>query len=72
MITTVHKINNITAQNVRLFTGKLSSSFTWYLTKNGGHHYAIDTLLYLRTSKEKNILRCIKNLLQSCTSMQRQ
>ena len=35
LITTVHKMHNITTPNERLFAGKLGSSFTWYLTKCG-------------------------------------
>ena len=55
LITAVHKMHNITTQNEKLFTGKLSSSFTWYLTKEGVNHYAINTLLYLRTFREKYV-----------------
>ena len=53
LITTIHKMYNITTPHERLFAGKLSSSFVWYLTKNGVHHYAINTLLHLRTLREK-------------------
>ena len=60
---------NITTLNERLFAGKLHSSFTWYLDKKEVHHYAIKTLLYLRTLRE-NMLRCMKNLLCSYTYMQ--
>ena len=56
LITTIHKMHNITTLNKRLFAETLSSSFIWYLTKNGVHHYAINTLLYLRTLREK----CVK------------
>ena len=52
LITTIHKMHNFTTWNERLFAGKLGSSSTWYLTKNGVHHYAINTLLYLRTLRE--------------------
>ena len=55
LITTVHKMHNITTSNERLFAGNLGSSFTWYLTKNGVHHYAINTLQYLRTLREKYV-----------------
>ena len=31
LITIVHRMHNITTPNERLFAGKLSSSFTWYI-----------------------------------------
>ena len=52
LTTTVHKMYNNTSPNEKLFTGKLISSFTWYLTKEGVNHYAINSLLYLRTLRE--------------------
>ena len=55
LITTVHKMHSITTLNERLFTGKLGSSFTWYLTKEEVNHYAINTLLYLRMLREKYV-----------------
>ena len=45
----------ITTLNERLFAGKLSASFTWYLTKEGVNDYAINSLLYLRTLREKYV-----------------
>ena len=48
-------MHNITTLNERLFASKLGSSFTWYLTKEGVNHYAINTLLYLRTLREKYV-----------------
>ena len=44
LIKTIHQMHNITTPNERLFAGKLGSSFTWYLNKNGVRHYAINTL----------------------------
>ena len=63
-ITTVHKTHNITTSNERLFTGKLSSSFTWYLTKEGVNHYAINCPLYLRTLREKYVKRYVTFIMQ--------
>ena len=48
-------MHNITTLNERLFAGKLGSSFTWHLTKDGVQHYAINSLLYLRTLREKYV-----------------
>ena len=55
LINTIHQMHNITTLNKRLFAGTLSTSFTWYVNKNGVHHYAINSLLYLRTLREKYI-----------------
>ena len=55
LIITVHQMHNITTPNERLFAGKLGFSFTWYLDMNGVHHYAINTLLYLRILREKYV-----------------
>ena len=52
LINTIHQMHNTTTQNERLFTGELSTVFTWYVNKNRGHHYAINLLLYLRTLRE--------------------
>ena len=56
LITTVHQMHNLTPPNERLFAGKLSSWYNWYLTKDGVNLYAINSLLYLRTIREK----CVK------------
>ena len=52
LINTIHQMHNITIQNERLFTGTLSTAYTWYVNKNSVHHYAINLLLYLRTLRE--------------------
>ena len=41
--------------NEKLFASKLSSWNTWYLTKDRIGHYAISSLLYLRTLLEKYV-----------------
>ena len=46
-------MHNITTPNETLFAGELSTAYTWYINKNGVHHYAINLLLYLRTLREK-------------------
>ena len=55
LINTIHQMYNITTPNKRLFNGKLGTLFIWYINKNGIHHYAINTPLYLRTLREKYI-----------------
>ena len=68
LITTVHKMHNITTPIERLITGKLGSSFTWYVTNEGVNHYAMNTLLYLRMVRE-NMLKSMKNSLFSYECM---
>ena len=65
LIKTIHQMHNITPQNEQLFAGKLCSSFTWYLNKNGVHYYAIHTLSYLRTLREKYV-QMYEEFMQLC------
>ena len=65
LITAVHQMHNIITPNEILFASKLCSSFTWYLTKDGVNHYAINTLLYLRTLTE-NVKRYEEFIIQQC------
>ena len=46
-------MHNTTTPNEKLFTGELSTDFTMYVNKNRIHHYDINSLLYLRTLREK-------------------
>ena len=56
LIITVHKMHNSTTlPNEKLFCSKLSSWYTWYLTKDGIGHYAINSVLYLRMLREKYV-----------------
>ena len=55
LITTVHKMHKSMTPNEKLFAGKLSSWYTWYLTKDGIGHNAINSLLYLRMLREKYV-----------------
>ena len=55
LINTVHQMHNTTIPNKKLFAGELSTAFTWYINKNAVHHYAINTLLYLRILREKYV-----------------
>ena len=55
LVKTLHEMHNTTPQNEQLFAGELSTTFTWYVNKNGVHHYAINSLLYLGTLREKYV-----------------
>ena len=63
-------MHKITTPNLRLFSSKLSSSFTWYLTKEGLNHYAINYILYLRILREKYVRMYEEFITQLC-SMQK-
>ena len=56
LVNTVYIMHNNTNPNERLFTEDFSSAFTWYVNQRGVQHYAVNTLLYLRTLREK----CVK------------
>ena len=66
LINTVHQMHNITTPNEKLFSGKLGSSFTWYLSKEGVNHYAINTLIYLRMLREKYVKMYEEFKIQLC------
>ena len=55
LINTVHKMHNTTTWNERLFVGKLSNWYQWYLSKDGVGHYAINSLLYITMVREKYV-----------------
>ena len=60
LINTVHHIHNTTSSHERLFSGQQSSLTlrSLYATSLGLHHYSINSMLYLRTVKEKYIALC--------------
>ena len=58
LIDMVHHMYNITSPNEKLFTGQLNTAYMWYINTHGTQgiqHYAINSLLYLRTIREKYI-----------------
>ena len=57
LIKTVHNIHNTTTSHERLFMGQHSPSVfkTLYIHSLGLHHYSINSLLYLRTIRDKYI-----------------
>ena len=65
LLNTVHQMHNTTTLNEKLFTGKLGTDFTWYVNKNGVHHYAINSLLYARTLTEKYLKMYEEFIMQS-------
>ena len=55
LINTVHKMHNQTTWNEKIFVGKLNQWYNWYLTRDGISQYAMNSLLYLRTLREKYV-----------------
>ena len=55
LINTIHLMHNITTPNEKLFAGLLHTRCMWYAYIQGIQHYAINSLLYLRTIKGKYI-----------------
>ena len=55
LIKTVHKMHNITTWNERLFVSKLNNWNQLYLSKDGVDHYAINSILYITTMREKYV-----------------
>ena len=53
LIQTVHRMQNRTSWTKRHFAGKLNDWFEFYVTSNGVHQYAVTSVLYLLTIKEK-------------------
>ena len=55
LIDNVYLKHNITTPKEKLFGSLLSTAHVWYCNIQGIQHYAINSLLYLRTIKEKYI-----------------
>ena len=58
LINTVHHIHNVTSLHNKLFVGQQDTALFQpiYINMQGIQHYSINSLLYLRTVKEKYIL----------------
>ena len=58
LINTVHHIHNTTSSNEKLFAGQKGSLTlgSLYANAQGIQHYSINSLLYLRTVKDKYVL----------------
>ena len=56
LIDMVHRMHNLTSQKEKLFVGKVNEWLKQQLTHfNNEHSYSINTLLFLRTIKEKYV-----------------
>ena len=55
LIDTVYKMHNKTTWNENYMWVKLNDWYQWYLIKEGVQHYAINSLLYITTMREKYV-----------------
>ena len=46
-------MHNTTSRHERIFAGKFNNWYEWYLHKDSVGHYAINSILYLTTIREK-------------------
>ena len=55
LIDTVCRLHNQSTWNERLFAGELDRWYRLYLSARGVNHYAINSLLFLTTAREKYV-----------------
>ena len=55
LIDTVHKMQNTTMWKEKTFAGKLNQMYQLYLNEEGMYHFAINSVLFLTTFREKYI-----------------
>ena len=58
LIDTVHRMQNFTAWNEKTFAGKLHDWMEIYAQDEGVHNYAIHSVLFLTTVREKCVKMC--------------
>ena len=55
LIKTFHKLHNTITWNEKLFSGQIKDWYHWYLTTRGINQYAINSILFLTTVREKYV-----------------
>ena len=55
LIDTMHRMHNTSTLKERTFAGRLNQWFDMYLQQGGIHHYAINSVLYLTSVREKYV-----------------
>ena len=55
LINTVHRLHNQSTWNERLFAGQIKDWYHWYLSSKDVNCYAINSLLFLTTAREKYV-----------------
>ena len=53
LIDTVHKLHNRTTWNEKLFSGQINIWYNYYSSSTVVQHYAVNSLLFLTTVREK-------------------
>ena len=73
LINTIHCMHNIKTIHEKLFAEQLTAANRWYINSHGnqGVKHAINSLLYLRTIKDKYV-QMYNELYNSYACMQRQ
>ena len=66
LVNMVHIMHINTTSNEKVFVGDFSSAFTWYVNQKEVLHYAINTLLNLRTLREKYVKMYEEFIMQLC------
>ena len=54
-IDTVYRLHNKSTWNEKLFAGQIEDWYHWYLSARGVSHFAINSLLFLTTAREKYV-----------------
>ena len=55
LINTVHKLNNKTTWNERLFSGQIKDWYRYCLTSKGVNQYVVKSVLFLTAVREKYV-----------------
>ena len=55
LIDTVHRLHNQSTWNEKMFVGEIEKWYRWYLSAKVVNHYAINSLLFLTTAREKYV-----------------
>ena len=55
LIDTVYKLHNKTTWNEKLFAGQIDNCYRYYSSSSGEQHYAVNSLLFLTTIREKYV-----------------
>ena len=55
LIDTLHRLHNKSTWNEKLFAGQIKDWYHWYLSAKGVNCYAINSLLFLTTAREKYV-----------------
>ena len=66
LINTVHTMHNSTTEIEKLYVGELKAAYTWYMNATNMQEHAIDSLLYLRTVRDKYIQMYKEFITQLC------